>query len=201
MLLAGSDAILALACLWAGWALLTEAAAGALRLLAASIVALAIPSAVGALHFAGWEPGWLTILHQDASALYALLGFATVAMALFLLPGTRRAPWVVGIAVLLVGGLVLAGQKALVGPLSSLFILAGSLRLLRRTRGRARLWMGLSMLGVVLAAVTRMPGLLDPDARIIGLHLGLALWVATLAAGVRGYSSPADRMVSISRAV
>lgn len=200
MLLAGSDAILALACLWAGWVLLTEEAPAPVRLLAASVLALAIPSALGALHFAGWEPEWLTLLHQDASAIYGLLGFATIAVALFLLPGTRRASWVVGIAALLVGGLILAGQKALVGPLSSLFILAGTLRLLLRTRYRVRLWLGLSMLGVVLAALTRVPGLMGPDARIIGLHLGLALWVATLAMGVRGYSSSADRMASMSRA-
>ncbi len=197
MLLAVSDAILALACLWAGWTLLTEQATGPVRLLAAAILALTIPSTLGALHFAGWEPEWLTILHQDASEIYALLGFATIAMALFLLPGTRRASWVVGIAVLLVGGLILTGQKPLVGPLSSLFILAGTLRLLTRT---TRLWLGLSILGVILAALTRVPGLMGPDARIIGLHLGLALWVATMAVGVRGYSSSADRMASVSRA-
>lgn len=197
MLLAVSDAILALACLWAGWTLLTERATGPVRLLATAFLALAIPSALGALHFAGWEPEWLTILHQDSSEIFALLGFTIIAVALFLLPSTRRAPWVVGGAVLLAGGLTLAGQKALVGPLSSLFILAGTLRLLTRT---TRLWLGLSMLGVILAAVTRVPGLMGPDARIIGLHVGLALWVATLAMGVRGYSPSADRMVSMSRA-
>lgn len=195
MLLAVSDAILALACLWAGWTLLTELATGPVRLLAASILALAIPSILGALHFVGWEPNWLTVLYRDSSEIYALLGFATVAIALFLLPGTQRAPWVVGIAVLLVGGLTLAGQRALIGPLSSLFILAGTLRLLARSKGPVRIWLGLSMLGVVLAAVTRVPGLLGPDASIIGLHLGLALWVAALATGVRGYSSSsADRI-------
>lgn len=189
MLLAVSDAILALACLWAGLTLLTEQATGPVRLLATAILALAIPSALGALHFAGLEPEWLTILHQDSSEIFALLGFSTIAVALFLLPGTQRAPWVVGIAVLLAGGLTLAGYKALVGPLSSLLILAGTLRLLTRTKGPARLWLGLSMLGVILAAVTRVPGLMGPDARIIGLHLGLALWVVTLAMGVWGYSS------------
>lgn len=189
MLLAASDAILALACLWAGWTLLTEQATGPVRLLATAILALAIPSALGALHFAGWEPEWLTILHQDSSEIFALLGFTTIAVAFFLLPSARRAPWVVGIAVLLAGGLTLAGQKALVGPLSSLLILAGTLRLLTLTRGPVRRWLGLSMLGVILAALTRVPGLMEPDARIIGLHLGLALWVATLAMGVRGYSS------------
>lgn len=200
MLLAVSDAILALACLWAGWTLLTELATGPVRLLAAAILALAIPSALGALHFAGWESEWLTVLHQDMSEIYALLGFATIAMALFLLPGTRRASWVVGIAVLLVGGLALAGQSPLVGTLSSLFILVGTLRLLLRSTGAARLWLGLSILGVILAALSRVPGLMGPDARIIGLHLGLALWVVTLAMGVRGYSSSADRMASMSRA-
>ncbi|AUN29056.1 hypothetical protein [Niveispirillum cyanobacteriorum] len=201
MLLAVSDAILALACLWAGWSLLTEQATGPVRLLAAAILALAIPSSLGALHFAGWEPEWLTILHQDASEIYALLGFVSIAVALFLLPGTRRASWVVGLAVLLVGGLILAGQKPLVGSLSSLFILAGTLRLLLRSTGAARLWLGLSILGVVLAALTRIPGLMGPDARIIGLHLGLALWVATQAMGVRGYSSSADRMGPMSSTV
>lgn len=194
MLLAVSDAILALACLWAGWTLLTELATGPVRLLAAAILALAIPSALGALHFAGWESEWLTVLHQDMSEIYALLGFATIAMALFLLPGTRRASWVVGIAVLLVGGLALAGQSPLVSTLSSLFILAGTLRLLAPSKGRVRLWLVLSMVGVVLAALTRVPGLMGPDARIIGLHLGLSLWVATMAAGVRGYVSSSPRI-------
>ncbi|KPF87733.1 hypothetical protein IP70_02620 [alpha proteobacterium AAP38] len=194
MLLAVSDAILALACLWAGWTLLTELATGPVRLLAAAILALAIPSALGTLHFAGWEPEWLTVLYQDTSEIYALLGFATIAMALFLLPGTRRASWVMGITVLLVGGLILAGQKPLVGQLSSLFILAGTLRLLAPSKGRVRLWLVLSMVGVVLAALTRVPGLMGPDARIIGLHLGLSLWVATMAAGVRGYVSSSPRI-------
>jgi hypothetical protein len=194
MLLAVSDAILALACLWAGWTLLTELATGPVRLLAAAILALAIPSALGALHFAGWESEWLTVLHQDMSEIYALLGFATIAMALFLLPGTRRASWVVGIAVLLVGGLALEGQSPLVSTLSSLFILAGTLRLLAPSKGRVRLWLVLSMVGVVLAALTRVSGLMGPDARIIGLHLGLSLWVATMAAGVRGYVSSSPRI-------
>ncbi|MFV3126561.1 hypothetical protein [Niveispirillum sp. KHB5.9] len=188
MLLAGSDAILALACLWAGWVLLTlPGGNGGVRLLGAAILALSMPSAAGAARFGGVEGDWLPALHQGASDLYALVGFASAAAALFLVPDGRRWPLVLGIAVLLVAGLALMGQKALVGPLASLFILAGTVRLMRV--GPGRLWLGLSMAGVVVAALTRVPGLLDTDARIIGLHLGLALWVAALGAGVRAYSS------------
>ncbi len=193
MLLAGSDALLALACLWAGrllWAL-----PGRTRPLALAIMALVVPSAAGAARFAGYEAGWLLALHQGASDLYALLGFASVAAALFLLPDGRRWPLILGIAVAGVAGLVLAGQPALSGPVASLFILVASLRLLLKATGSARRWLGLSMLAVITAALTRVPGLLDADSRIIGLHLGLAAWVLALGVGVGGYRSSSSRMV------
>lgn len=192
MLLAGSDALLALACLWAGWMLLTTRGAGGAAFLAVAILALAIPSAAGAARFGGVEGDWLLALHQGASDLYALLGFAAVAVALFLVRDARRWPLVAGLAMMLVAGMALAGQVALVGPLASLFILAGTVCLMRR--GPGRFWLALSMAGVVCAALTRVPGLLDPDTRIIGLHLALALWVAALAVGVRGHSSSSARM-------
>ncbi|MFV3074425.1 hypothetical protein [Niveispirillum fermenti] len=186
MLLAASDALLALACLWAAWTLTGRAgpAPGPVRLLALAIAALAVPSAAGAARFGGVQAPWLVSLHQGASDLYALLGFATVAAALFMLPNPRRWPLVTGVAILMVAALALAGQKALVGPLASLFILAATVRLMAGRPGQARLWLGLSMAGMVGAALTRVPGLLAPDARIIGLHLGLMLWVAALAAGI-----------------
>lgn len=184
MLLAVSDALLAVACLWAARALIFQSAPGPVRLLAPAIAALAVPSAAGAARFGGVQAPWLASLHQGSSDLYALLGFATVAAALSMLPNPRRWPLVAGVAILMVAGLVLAGQKALVGPLASLFILAATVWLMAGQRGPARLWLGLSMAGVVGAALTRVPGLLETDARIVGLHLGLTLWVAALAAGI-----------------
>lgn len=188
MLVAGSDALLAVACVWAAWTLARGPAAGPVRLLALALGLLTVPSAAGALRFGGVVLPGLTALHQTAADLYALLGFAAVASALFLIPGRQQWHVVTGVAVLIVGGLALAGYPALIGPLASLFILAATARMLRR-RSAGRVWLGLSMLGVAAAGLTRVPGLLDQDGRIIGLHLGLTLWVAALATGVRGYSS------------
>lgn len=185
MLLALSDLILALACLWAGWTLIRAPGAWPLRLLALALGLLAIPSLAGAAHFGGVQTQWLVDLHQGASDLYALLGFVLVAVALWSLPDGRRWPLPAGIALLAVAVLMLAGRAMLAGPLASLFILVAILRLIVRRPGPARFWLGLSLVGLVVAAATRVPGLLTPDARIIGLHLGLALWVLALTLALR----------------
>ncbi|MFA5941582.1 MAG: hypothetical protein WC809_19710 [Sinimarinibacterium sp.] len=179
MLLSASDAVLALASVYALMRLRRLHVPGCIRWAAqVGIALIGLAAAVGALRFGGLQS--LGEVHQLLSDQSAIVAIPMLAIAVFARHNGSSSPlrgfWRVSVLYVLFGLFlvdILLQQRALAALLS-----VATLAMVIGCQPRQSKWPTLLVAGLLAAGGVRSWNALPLEPRLIGLHLILAIWLA-----------------------